>query len=88
MRAGLPLVLAHFFVVVFLGGWWAFAPFVDGAALVNTVLKTLAVVGVLLLVRRRTAWIDSAHLGRFLPLASLVCATGGAIWMTLTGAAW
>ena len=88
LRAGLPLVLAHLFVVVFLGGWWAFAPFIDGAALVNTVLKTLAVVVVLLLVRRQTAWIDTAHLGRLLPLASLVCAAGGAIWMTLTGAAW
>jgi len=88
LRAGLPLVLAHLFVVVFLGGWWAFAPFIDGAALVNTVLKTLAVVAFLLLVRRRTAWVDTANLGRLLPLAGLVCAAGSAIWMTLTGAAW
>jgi len=88
LRAGLPLVLAHLFVVIFLGGWWAFAPFIDGAALVNTVLKTLAVVAALLLLRRQTAWIDTANLRWLLPLASLVCATGGAIWMTLTGAAW
>ena len=88
LRAGLPLVLAHLFVVVFLGGWWAFVPFADGAALVNSVLKTAAVIAVLLLVRRRPVWIDLANLRWLLPLASLVCAAGGAVWMTLTGAAW
>ncbi len=88
VRAGLPLVLAHLFTVVFLGGWWAFAPFLDGAALVNTGLKTLAVMVVLVALRRRSDWTDSEHLIWLLPLAALICAVGGAIWMTLTGAAW
>lgn len=88
LRTGLPLVLAHLFVVVFLGGWWAFTTFLDGAALLNTVLKTVAVVGVVLLLRRRPAWVDDGHLRWVLPVAGLICAAGGAIWMFFTGAAW
>jgi NADH:ubiquinone oxidoreductase subunit H len=88
LRAGLPLVLAQLFVVVFLGGWWAFAVFVDGAALVNTLLKIMATLTVVVVLRRRSQVGDPRHLERLLPVAGLVCAAGSAIWMTLTGAAW
>jgi hypothetical protein len=87
LRAGLPLVLAHLFVVVFLGGWWAFAVFLDGASLLNTVLKVVAVLVVLVLLRRRPAWVDRGNLWRVLPAAGVVCAVGSLFWMTITGAA-
>ena len=88
LRTAVPLVSAHLFVVAYLGGWWAFVPFLNGLAWLQSGVKILLVVGLLVLLRRRTAWRESRWLARLLPLAALVCCVGAAVWMAVAGAAW
>jgi hypothetical protein len=87
LRAGLPLVLAHLFTVAYLGSWWAFVPLLDGLAWLQSGLKTLAVLAILLWLRRRRSWSDPAHLVWRQPVVALLVCLGAAIWMAATGAA-
>jgi hypothetical protein len=88
VAAGLPLCLAHLFVVTYLGGWWAFATFLDGAPWLNTALKTVVVLVIVAGLRRRPALADPRNLEWRLPLAALVCAAAAAAWLGLSGAVW
>ena len=88
MAAGLPLALVHLFVVTYLGGWWAFATFLDGTPWLNTALKTVVVLVIVAGLRRRPALADPRNLEWRLPLAALVCAAAAAAWLGLSGAVW
>ena len=87
LRAGLPLVLAHLFVIAYLGGWWAFVPALDHAGWLHTIAKTLAVVMVLVALRRRAAWSAPRQLERRLPLLAMASCLGSALWFVASGAA-
>jgi NADH:ubiquinone oxidoreductase subunit H len=84
--AGLPLVLAHLFTVVFLGGWWAFVSWLDGLTWLQTILKNLLVVGFMVWLRRRPAWRDSGSVAWRLPAAALIACLGAVAWVVLSGA--
>ncbi|HOX24570.1 MAG TPA: NADH-quinone oxidoreductase subunit H [Candidatus Krumholzibacteria bacterium] len=87
LRAGVPLVLSHLFVVLYLGGWWAAVPALDVAGWLHTTVKTLAVVALVIALRRRPAWRDPRLLDRRLPLLALLGCLGSAIWLVVSGAA-
>lgn len=81
---GWPLAASLLFSVVYLGGWWAFVPTLDGWPWLNTALKALAVLGVLLSLARRP--VLSTHLLRgFLPLVALLMAAGSLAWLVIGG---
>lgn len=86
LRTGLPLVLAHLFTVAFLGGWWAFVPWLDGLSWLQTGLKNLLVLGVILWLRRRSSRRDPAGLDWRLPGAALAACLGAVVWVVLSGA--
>ncbi len=79
-----PLVAAHVFSVLYLGGWWAVAPFLDGWPWLNSILKTLVVFALLLWLRQR-GWIASAWLASWLPLVAVLAALGSLAWLVLGG---
>jgi len=81
---GRPLVTAHLFAVLFLGGWWAFVPFMDGLPWFNTILKTLVSFGLLLAVRR-WRWVSPALLRGWLPVATILAALGSLAWLVIGG---
>ncbi|MBD3221673.1 hypothetical protein GF314_10565 [bacterium] len=85
VRLGLPLVAAGGFAILFLGGWWAFVPFLDGAPWLNSLVKTLVVYGVLLWLRGRTTRADLAL--RWMPLVGVVAALGSLAWLVIGGGA-
>jgi NADH:ubiquinone oxidoreductase subunit H len=83
---GGPLVAAHAFSVLYLGGWWAFVPFLDGVPWLNTVLKTLVVFALLVWLRSSSwRWVQPAALARVLPLGGLTAALGSVLWLVLHG---
>lgn len=82
----LPLVLAHLFTVAYLGGWWAFVPALDGLTWLQTALKNIAVLALLLWLRGRPAWCAPGHLVWRLPLAALATCLGAVAWLVLSGA--
>lgn len=86
LRLGLPLVLAHLFTVVYLGGWWSFMPALDGLTWLQTALKNLLVLALLVWLRRRTSWCAQRHLQRRLPLAALAVCLAAAAWLVISGA--
>jgi NADH:ubiquinone oxidoreductase subunit H len=82
---GRPLVAAQLFALLYLGGWWAFVPFLDGAPWLNTALKTLAVLGGLSWLRRR-AWVTGGLLDGWLPAVALLISLASLAWMIVGGA--
>jgi hypothetical protein len=88
VRAGLPLVLAHLLVVIFLGGWWGVAPWLDDLGALNSLLKIALVLAAALTLRPRVTWLRPASVPWVLPLTALLGLVGSACWMTAVGAAW
>jgi hypothetical protein len=86
LGAGLPLVLAHLFTVVFLGGWWAWVHWLDGLTWLQTILKNLLVVGFMVWLRQRPAWRDPGSVAWRLPAAALIACLGAVTWVVLSGA--
>ncbi|MEZ4386251.1 MAG: hypothetical protein R3D98_01485 [Candidatus Krumholzibacteriia bacterium] len=85
LRWGTPLVAAHLFAVLFLGGWWAVAPVADGLPWLNTALKTL--VGLLVINGLRARrWVTPSLLVGWLPPAALAVSLASLAWLLLGGA--
>ena len=81
---GWPLAASLLFSVLYLGGWWAFVPTLDGWPWLNTAAKALVVQGVLLsLVRRRA--LSTRLLRGLLPLAALLLAAASLAWLVIGG---
>lgn len=82
---GRPLVAAQLFALLYLGGWWAFVPLLDGAPWLNTALKTLvALVGLSWL--RRRAWVTAGLLDGWLPAVALLVSLASLAWLIVGGA--
>lgn len=82
---GRPLVAAQLFALLFLGGWWAFVPFLDGAPWLNTALKTLAALAALAWLRRRS-WVAPGLLLGLLPAVALLISLASLAWLIVGGA--
>jgi hypothetical protein len=82
---GRPLVGAHLVVVLYLGGWWAFVPFLDGLPWLNTAIKTLVVLAGLSWLRRRR-WATPDLLCGWLPALTLVVGLASLAWLIVGGA--
>ncbi len=82
---GRPLVAAHVFGVLFLGGWWAFVPFLDGLPWLNSLLKALVALAILAWLRRRR-WVTPALLLGWLPPVALLVCLASLAWLILGGA--
>lgn len=80
-----PLVAAHLFAVLYLGGWWAFVPFADGLPWLNTGLKTVAAFVAILAVSRRP-WAGAALLRGPFPAVTLLVALASLAWLVIGGA--
>jgi len=82
---GRPLVAAHLVVVLYLGGWWAFVPFLDGVPWLNTAIKTLVVLAGLSWLRERR-WVTPRLLSGWLPALTLVVSLASLAWLIVGGA--
>lgn len=70
--------------VLFLGGWWSFVPFLDGAPWLNTLLKGVVVYAGLLWLRSHPRWL-ARRVVRRLPVVALATALGSLLWMVWSG---
>lgn len=82
---GRPLVAAHLVAVLYLGGWWAFVPFLDGVPWLNTAIKTLAVLAGLSWLRTR-CWVTPRLLTGWLPALTLAVSLASLAWLIVGGA--
>ena len=80
-----PLVAAHLFAVLYLGGWWAFVPFADGLPWLNTGLKAAVALAAILALSRRPG-VDVAALRGGWPAVTLLVALGSLAWLVIGGA--